>query len=424
VTTVRRWSGHEARVLRRALRMSIRAFAEHLGVAVRTVSKWEKRGAAMSPLPDTQAILDVALNRADADAKHRFEQLVREDVDGGLDDVNRRTLLGLLGPVTASPLAGKLEELRRGLDGMLGAEPADYDADDWERTVADYACAVGTTPVMNLLSNMLTDFADIQVSITQAQGPIRRKLIHSASQLAVLTAVALVNAGERHAAQRWWRTAAHAASATADAELIALVHGRHAVLSLYNTPPVRVLELADRAISLGRSMPCVGVISGLAARAQALGHLKRLAESERSLHSVLDAYARLPASATTCPGSQWNWGEQRLHHVVSHVHTYAGRTEQANQAQDAALAVYPSGNFQGRSQIELHRATTLIQAGDIDAGVDHLTSTMENLQPWQRADGIVKRSTILALDLIPDHERNRPSVNRAKELFDSTDYGR
>lgn len=39
VATVHQWTGLETRALRLALRLSVRAFAEHLGVAVATVSK-------------------------------------------------------------------------------------------------------------------------------------------------------------------------------------------------------------------------------------------------------------------------------------------------------------------------------------------------------------------------------------------------
>lgn len=78
MATVRVWTGREARALRRALRMSVRAFAEHLGVAVRTVAKWEKLGEATEPRPDTQAILDTALQRADAAVQMRFHLVLAE----------------------------------------------------------------------------------------------------------------------------------------------------------------------------------------------------------------------------------------------------------------------------------------------------------------------------------------------------------
>ena len=78
VPAVRLWTGREARALRGALRLSVRAFAEHLGVAARTVSKWEQLGQAMHPHPDTQAILDTALDRAGTAAQIRFQMLLAD----------------------------------------------------------------------------------------------------------------------------------------------------------------------------------------------------------------------------------------------------------------------------------------------------------------------------------------------------------
>ena len=41
--------------------MSVRDFAERLGIAIRTVSEWENRGADITLQPTTQSMLDVAL---------------------------------------------------------------------------------------------------------------------------------------------------------------------------------------------------------------------------------------------------------------------------------------------------------------------------------------------------------------------------
>jgi transcriptional regulator with XRE-family HTH domain len=79
VVSVQQWTGREASALRAALRMSTRAFAEHLGVALRTVAKWESLGTETQPRPDTQAILDTALARADAAAQARFENFLYPD---------------------------------------------------------------------------------------------------------------------------------------------------------------------------------------------------------------------------------------------------------------------------------------------------------------------------------------------------------
>lgn len=70
------WTGASAAALRGALRMSVRDFAAHLGVAARTVSYWEARGRAITPLPATQDILDAALTAAGPAAARRFAGLM------------------------------------------------------------------------------------------------------------------------------------------------------------------------------------------------------------------------------------------------------------------------------------------------------------------------------------------------------------
>ncbi|WP_246128078.1 helix-turn-helix domain-containing protein [Amycolatopsis rhizosphaerae] len=101
--TAHHWSGREARLLRHALRLSVRSFAGYLGVAARTVAKWESGGSATVPRPDTQAILDTALSRAEPEARRRFDLLLRRtepapapepaasgyDYDAWADDLDR-----------------------------------------------------------------------------------------------------------------------------------------------------------------------------------------------------------------------------------------------------------------------------------------------------------------------------------------------
>mgnify|MGYP001791566382 CR=1 FL=1 len=75
-TTVREWTGLEAKALRAALRMTIHEFADYLGVGTRTVAKWEARGRHIEPQPQTQAILDTALAKASGDVQARFTAAV------------------------------------------------------------------------------------------------------------------------------------------------------------------------------------------------------------------------------------------------------------------------------------------------------------------------------------------------------------
>jgi hypothetical protein len=69
------WSGQSANALRIALRMTNERFAEYLGMAVRTVAKWNAH-PGLIPLPEQQRALDTALSRAAPEDQARFAHLI------------------------------------------------------------------------------------------------------------------------------------------------------------------------------------------------------------------------------------------------------------------------------------------------------------------------------------------------------------
>jgi DNA-binding transcriptional regulator YiaG len=77
MTTVQRWTGRETRALRHAVRMSIRDFALHMGVAERTISNWEAGGTGVVPRPEMQAALDTVLAKAGGEAHTRLASMLR-----------------------------------------------------------------------------------------------------------------------------------------------------------------------------------------------------------------------------------------------------------------------------------------------------------------------------------------------------------
>ncbi|MFY1632823.1 hypothetical protein ACN27F_05955 [Solwaraspora sp. WMMB335] len=82
MTTVSAWTGWEANALRKALRMSVTDFAEHLGAARRTVAKWSSRGRDIQLRAEMQAALDTVLAQASAEARQRFAQLCDASTSG------------------------------------------------------------------------------------------------------------------------------------------------------------------------------------------------------------------------------------------------------------------------------------------------------------------------------------------------------
>src|ERR687894_1336313 len=77
MTTVPSWTGAETKALRQAMRLSIRAFAAHLGLDARTINKWEARNTTITLRPHTQELMDTALKQAPDDVQTRFTQTMR-----------------------------------------------------------------------------------------------------------------------------------------------------------------------------------------------------------------------------------------------------------------------------------------------------------------------------------------------------------
>jgi DNA-binding transcriptional regulator YiaG len=69
VTTVDRWPGREAKLLRQALRLSIRDFAMRLGVGARTVNKWEAQRLWLTTSPDNRRLGETSQSKGRA-ARH------------------------------------------------------------------------------------------------------------------------------------------------------------------------------------------------------------------------------------------------------------------------------------------------------------------------------------------------------------------
>ncbi|BCJ65639.1 hypothetical protein [Polymorphospora rubra] len=341
----------------------------------------------------------------------------------GDDPVNRRAvlygLMGAAGATAGSSLAAHLEALRRGLDDGLSGDVVDSaDVDEWERVTDQYAHDVGLLSAGRVLPQLATDLEDVQARLRSVSGKRRADLAHVCARLSALIAITLLNLDEAQMARRYWRTATRAADQTPDRQLRALIRGRRAVFSLYDQRSAStVLALADEAIDVAPGIACTGTVSAHAARAQALALLGQHGAARDALDETSRVFARLPDATVADRSSQWGWSEQRLRHVESHVHSYAGRAHDAAKAQNMALSLYPPQAYQGPAQIELHRAVSMIVAGDPSEGARHTARTVSGLPPHVRDDALIRRTAALALDTIPAGAAKLPAVSQARDLL-------
>ncbi|MDQ3987825.1 MAG: transcriptional regulator [Actinomycetota bacterium] len=151
MTTVRRWTGREAKLLREALRLSVRDFAARLGIGLRTVNKWEARQSDITPLPYMQEVLDTALARASDEAKARFSAAVHAPTAN--HEITPPPVRGARLPVVvASHPARTLDDLRSAvLDTTVGSDRCGV-------LIGRSSVAVMTATVQTHLLYQLTDY--------------------------------------------------------------------------------------------------------------------------------------------------------------------------------------------------------------------------------------------------------------------------
>ena len=76
MATIQKWTGHESRALREAMRMSQRDFANDLGISAKSISNWDIGGADFVPRPESQDILDTKLRMVSDEVRARFELIL------------------------------------------------------------------------------------------------------------------------------------------------------------------------------------------------------------------------------------------------------------------------------------------------------------------------------------------------------------
>jgi hypothetical protein len=94
--------------------MTLREFADRIGVSDRVVSRWEAGGAGITPRPVNQQALDTMLDMCDAAVQQRFAVATRGTLEGAVnpdpvavDDVERRAFLRVAVGVAAGTVAAR-----------------------------------------------------------------------------------------------------------------------------------------------------------------------------------------------------------------------------------------------------------------------------------------------------------------------------
>jgi hypothetical protein len=170
-----------------------------------------------------------------------------------------------------------------------------------------------------------------------------------------------------------------------------------------------VIARSDEAIAIAGDRASAGSAGLYAGRAQALALAGRGKDALTAVRQVADITARLPSEITNDVESFWGWPEHRLRHTESYVATHIGHLADADAAQDQALVLYPECQARLRTQVSLHRASCLIQSGDVGEGLRFAADLLDDL-PVEQHNKLLYEVARHVVAVVPASERRRTEL--------------
>jgi hypothetical protein len=258
------------------MRLSIRAFAAHLGVDARTVNKWEARGSTITLRPDTQALMDTALGRAPDDVKVRFTKTVgnsgQEQGENNCHSITDGELLAAWEAGEADrTVSADLDEFERFTAALANPQRTD-DAvvTHLARILAQQRRAEDTLGGRRLLPSVLTQIKVIDGLARDARDPVRTGLLGVASHYNQFAGWMYQDAADTAGALRHYDAAMEAAQIIDDADMVTSVLSLKSHLAWSVGDPARAVGLAQA----GQRQPhrVSDAVLALIAQQEARGH--------------------------------------------------------------------------------------------------------------------------------------------------------
>jgi tetratricopeptide (TPR) repeat protein/DNA-binding XRE family transcriptional regulator len=368
VTVVGQWTGQEASALRQALRLTIRDFAEHLGVAERTVAKWEAGGSAMVPVLVMQAALDTVLERASDQAKGRFGMLLAATWD----------------PAGSAGSAVTLGGSRRA-ERMLRL--SEETASDLAAMTASYRRMYHTVDAHDLIDGVAQHVRTTRAFWRRTKDPeLRPSLAAITSQTAMLAGrMSFFDLGRPSQAEPYYQTALEAAAGAGDRALQAVALGTRSFIARDRGDFDGALHLLRQAQDLTADEPTIrSWATALEAMTHSWAHQpnQSLAAMERA-EALLDQ-ARADARPT------WfdYYDPARLAGFKGRIRIRLGDPETAQTLLDEAIVALPSQAAKQRACYLADKATVYANAGEVEAACQLGSQALGILDELEYATGV------------------------------------
>jgi transcriptional regulator with XRE-family HTH domain len=314
--------------------------------------------------------------------------------------VDRRSFLVL--PTVLSQTASNAERLFSHVES---------DAARAER-VADLVDSRGRRCVVRSSAEMLpvlvADFDGISLLTERTRSPrLQTQLYRSAALTAALTADALMVMGDMNNAHAWNRVATKAADEAGDDGVAATVAGLGALISLYGGDLDQTVIRARACTSLAGDRP--QPTAAMARTIEALA-LSRLGDGAAARTALARAEASLAALGDTGGDSVFGFTERRFLFYSGRTLLHLGDLKGAGDAQDAALALYPSTSVGDPTLIRLDRARLIARSGDVDEACAYALHVLKAVPDGRRAMIYLDYGRNLVEDAVSPENRSQPAV--------------
>jgi transcriptional regulator with XRE-family HTH domain len=374
------------------MRMSVREFAEQLGISHRNVSKWEAGGADVFPRPGTQEILDDALANATREVQIRFE-------------LN----LGLARAESARAGAAKVpaENGEQDTETPWVESRQVRPVDPVDRKDGFPARQSKSKTTTSELDTVPCEFFDEQ------QIELLRQSLHEAVSENALSDASIDD---------WEQTALRHGTSSRDRPSGLFVADLRADLAeltrdgYYYSGDFRgAIDVACHAQEIAWNIPSVGAAQAAALEARTLATLGLDEAMHAALHRAESIRSRLDDSALVASAFGYSEAQFRFHEGSAL--TRLGDVKFAWKAHDRALEL-PSTDYTDRAMTRLDRAECLLRDHDLSDALDYARRTLEDLNAGQRRGIISTRAREIA-DALPANCQKLPAAREFHELLRS-----
>ncbi|MFD5749677.1 helix-turn-helix domain-containing protein [Streptomyces sp. NPDC127033] len=295
-------------------------------------------------------------------------------------------------------------EAHEGINAALhGSDAADiaYLESVFERNTGGYH---GRDP-QAVLAEMHEDLQLLRVVLERPHtAHDRATVVRTAAGLTGLVAIIQHDRGNQQDAQRWFTTAARAASESGDRRMMAWVLARHAMVPLNYGAPRAAADLAARAHRVAGNTPSAAAALAAAVSSRALA---AIGDRRGAMNAVARARGTIEQLDRTGLADTWFGYPPQKHSVhLSQAFTLLGRTEQAYAEQDAALALTSSPSVMTRALLALDKAQCLRADHDPQGAADMATGVWHHLPEGFRT-GLVRTRTQTLHDSLTGKPRDQ-----------------